>query len=518
MPENNFGFEPMLEIKTDFKPSDNQLNKLAESMAIDLKKIPAGYTYLGQFIDHDMSLDSANRTLPWDPTPRYIFNKRTPFLNLETIYGFECPSNPEEPARADLMKVGSKTLLKLGNTVKGLVNKIFLNKDLPRLPDSPIAHIVDQRNDENLAVAQTQVAFMRFHNVVVKYLTEKFNEDDTVETFEKARKIVIQHYQWIILKDYLPRIIKQSVLNDILASGNQFYFPNPESPFMPSEFSFAAFRAAHSMIRNSYNWNIVFNNDNPAFPASLIELTKFTGRCGLRISEDFPVNKNLPSEWLINWNWFYRTTSENQGQKFNFALEINTKIARQLGFLPAPGAGCNFPEMLIFKRESSLAAFDLYRTRALNLPTGQEVAKTILGAEERILKPEQIANLLPASLKYAFSKETPLWFYLLAEAEVEERGQNLGEVGSRIIAETFVELIKLSEFSILDDFQPIPDFSGDNGEFGMPQMLKFINDNKDEDYDELNPLKDIDLCEEEIKKAIGDFVSNQKIKKGERKI
>jgi hypothetical protein len=312
MSKNNFGYDEMLGIKMPFDQTDANLNKLAEFMAIERKKTPAGYTYLGQFIDHDMSLDSANRVLPWEPMPRYIFNKRTPFLNLETIYGFKCPSNRYEPSRAQLMKEDSKTLLKLGNTAKGLVSKVFLNKDLPRLPKSRIAHIVDSRNDENLAVAQTQVAFMRFHNAVIKYL----NSDDSNKTFKKAHEIVIQHYQWIILKDFLPRIIKESVLNDVLTGGNQFYFPNPKSPFMPSEFSFAAFRAGHSMIRNSYNWNIIFNDDNPAFPARLIELTQLTGRCNL------DGKNNLPSEWLINWNWFYETTSENQGQNFNFAKNL----------------------------------------------------------------------------------------------------------------------------------------------------------------------------------------------------
>jgi len=478
MSENNFGYEKMLEINTAHSPSDNELNQLAKFMTERRERIPAGYTYLGQFIDHDMTLDSAFRTPPWGTIlSSSITNKRTPFLNLETIYGFESPHNCCEPKRELLLAENSKSLLKLGDTVRGdFVHEIFTGKDLPRIPNSPMAFIVDSRNDENLAVAQTQVAFMRFHNAVVEYL----DRGDTTETFGAACKIVIQHYQWIILNDYLPRIIKKSVLNDVLTGGRQFYFPKPETPFIPLEFSVAAFRSGHSMIRNSYNWNRIFNDDQLPLEATLRELTKFTGRGGL------DGKNNLVSDWLINWNWFYETSSKSEGLKFNFALEINTKIARLLGFLPDHTG----KPAKTFDRSTSLPALDLYRTRALGLPSGQMVAKIILGTEERILKPEQIATLLSANLKYVFSKETPLWFYLLAEAEIEEHGQTLGEVGSRIIAETFVELIKLSEPSIFKDgFQPNPDFYLGEKEFGMRQMLRFVAETEsNQSFDQLNPL------------------------------
>ncbi len=490
MSKNNFGYEEMLGINNGHNPSDEELNKLAEFMVVETEKIPAGYTYLGQFIDHDMALDSAtvDEIPPWDLiSSSSISNKRTPFFNLETIYGFESPSNPDEPARAELLKPGSQSLLNLGDTVKDTIQQSFPN-DLPRRSDCPIAVIVDQRNDENLAVAQTQVAFIKFHNAVVEYLKKNHGGGDTPATFETAREIVIRHYQWIIVKDFLPKIIKKSVLNDVLTEGNKFYFPKQNNVFMPLEFSVAAYRVGHSMIRNSYNWNHLFNNDSspdldePSSThidvATLVQLRIFTGEGGMA------GKNNLPSDWLINWNWFYSIDHSIalKKQKFNFASEINTKIAPLLGVLN--------PRVVIFNREFSLPALDLYRTRALGLPSGQAVAKTILGSKERILKPEQLANLLPENLKYKFSKKTPLWFYLLAEAEIEEAGQRLGEVGSRIVAETFVALLKLSRPSILnEDFHPNSDFCGDEGEFGMPEMLKFIRDSN-KDFDELNPIKD----------------------------
>lgn len=506
MSENYFLYETMFGIKTEFNPSDDELNDLAKFMTDQFMGIPAGYTYLGQFIDHDMSLDSASRKLPWEPIPASeVFNQRTPFLNLETIYGFEIPSNKDEPARSKLIEENSKTLLRLGNTVaSGGINKVFRNKDLPRVPGTAKAYIVDSRNDENLVVAQTQVAFMRFHNSVVNYLRER-GADDSVETFERARKIVIQHYQWIILHDYLPKIVRQDILDNVLNEGNQFYFPDAERPFMPLEFSVAAFRAGHSMIRDTYNWNIVFNHDPASSPVSLIDLTALTGRCGLN------KNLNLPSQWVINWHWFFHFPGSPQQLKLNFASPINTKLVPLLSQLPAPGTGCKFSKPgEPFKRENSLAAFDLYRAKAMALPSGQAVAEKIRGTKDNVLKPEQIDNLLPKNLRSGssdFSKETPLWFYLLAEAEIEEHGNCLGEVGSRIIAETLVELIRHSEYSILkEEFQPHPDLSGDAGLFGMPQMLEFTGKYKSEDFDELNPLKELNLCDEQTKAEVENLI------------
>ncbi len=469
---SDFGYEEMLKINRPFNPSDDELNQLAKFMTDEPKRIPAGYTYLGQFIDHDISLDSATvaRIPPWNEiSVANISNKRTPFFNLETLYGLGC-------IKAELLQEKSKSFLRLGETINGdFVEKDFpIPNDLPRMKNSPTAQIVDERNDENLAVAQTQVAFIKFHNAVVNHL----GGEDTTARFEEARKIVTLHYQWIILKDFLPKIIKQSVLNQVLSEGNRFYFPERDSAFMPLEFSVAAYRAGHSLVRNSYNWNRLFNDDPKSLSATIFELSLFTGRGKL------DGKNNLVRDWLVNWNWFYDLSNHNHKQKFNFAPRIDTKIAPLLGFLP--NSNGEFPG--IFGRETSLAAMDLYRARALSLPSGQDVAKIILGTKERILKPEQLANLLPENLKYVFSIETPLWFYLLAEAEIEENGQTLGEVGSRIVAETFVALLRLSKPSILEDeFKPKPEFCGYGGKFGMPELLKFVaKGNKI--FDELNPI------------------------------
>ena len=90
---NSYGYENLFQVKDSYNPLDQQLNDLAESMTAKADPsdcgIPSGYTYLSQFIAHDVSLDSENLTLPWKPIlSSTITNQRSPFFDLETLYGF----------------------------------------------------------------------------------------------------------------------------------------------------------------------------------------------------------------------------------------------------------------------------------------------------------------------------------------------------------------------------------------------------------------------------------------------
>jgi hypothetical protein len=485
------GFGLLFPSKDLYSPKDEHLNELAKFMASPRvfinSGIPSGYTYLSQFITHDISLDSENRVPPWttiDPPT----NVRSPFFDLEPIYG-EIDPKKDEPSRSRLLH--GKARLKLGLTVgegTGSLFKQFPN-DLPREDASAKPIIVDERNDENLAVAQTQVAFMKFHNAIVKKV---LNNVDTEAAFKEARRIAIRHYQWIVLHDFLPRIVEKEVIERVL-KGHTFYFPTRENLDLPVEFSFAALRIGHSMIRSTYQWNRVFNN-RPEHPkATLDQLSKFTFRGG---GLDGP--KNLQSAWLPNWNWFYNIDNSNTQSEFNFAGRIDTHFAESLGkFRGEPGVP--------FERENSLPALDLYRSRALKVPAGQEVARQILeklmaqnspaAMSFNILQPDQIEPLLPENLKGIFSKETPLLFYVLAEAQLKAEDERLkkiqpsgtlGDVGSNIVAETFIAMLKLDPESIVTRGWERDEFLGANGIFGMAEMLKFIA-SANKRFDELNP-------------------------------
>src|SRR5207248_8302819 len=84
--------------------------------------------------------------------------------------------------------------------------------DLPRETEGASvgeAIIPDPRNDENLAVAQTHCAMIRFHNRVVDTLPASV---PTAQRFTAAKKIVTKHYQWMVRTDYLPRICASGIV------------------------------------------------------------------------------------------------------------------------------------------------------------------------------------------------------------------------------------------------------------------------------------------------------------------
>lgn len=484
--------------------------------------IPAGYTYLAQFIGHDISHDEKSdrekiEHRPWNVMEAGLLaelkNFRNPACDLDTIYGYEqsdvsdeFPRPTFEPFRHELMQNHPLPLLKLGATIRH-EGRAF-PCDLPRKDGDVTANIVDPRNDENLLLAQTQVAFIKFHNAMVaklsesaKYRTES-GEYKKKELFDKARKLVIRYYQTIIMTDFLPKIIQESVLQDVKTKAGTdqlFYQPQSNGMFIPLEFTVAAFRFGHSMIRGSYD-----NFNRKQSSALLDNIMTFTGRGKMN---GLP-GKKLPGSWIINWHSFYEI---NNVPPTNMAEPINTALVLALLQLRP-----HFKKDNTDGRTSSMAALDLFRGRRFGLPTGQAVAEKInapildlrnlimgkvidgLGTVE--------ADEIKKELADFFSKETPLWFYILAEAELQRDGK-LGAVGSRIVAETIIQILYYSEYSVLQfptwetqEGEPDDGFLlNTDGTFGMPEMLKFIKQTSEEhfsllypnmtqEFDELNPL------------------------------
>lgn len=410
--------------------------------------IPAGYTYLGQFIDHDITLDRDTKlTEGGEVEPVDINNFCTPSLDLDSLYLGGPENNPK------LYEKDQKTF-KIGKTTKIGDLGVFEN-DLPRqkLP-KPIAIIGDARNDENLAVAQTHLAFLKFHNACAAANPNK--------SFKELRHEVTLHYQAIILTDFLPRILDQEVLKDVLQNGRKFY-TDDKKDCMPIEFSVAAFRL-HSMVRPSYQWNRIHNGEQGI--ATLGQLFEFSGGSGSM--NKFP---HLRSDWIIDWHRFYdfSEVGGKRHEQLNFARKLDSNMAFGLKELPEfQGIG---------KQLQSLATRDLLRGRLVSLPNGQEVAAAI---GETALSPEDIYKDVEACQvkilkEHCFDKATPLWYYILCEAMVEAGGNRFGRVGSRIIAETFVGLIQNSPINV---FSEQPELS-----FSMPKLLKRIPN-------DINPLGD----------------------------
>lgn len=420
--------------------------------------IPAIYTYFGQFIDHDITFELASDSLrqinapdlaplPPDFIREKIMNTRTGTLELDSLYGPLPPITGQlvqPPRDGDLMVLG-----KVSERPPRPEGKDDFN-DLPRearQEDRPkhdrAAIIGDPRNDENLIVGQLHLAFLRAHNAIVM----------RGHDFATARRMLQQHYQWIVIHDFLKRIADPAIVKAVLA-GNKDYNPSPEEFFMPLEYSVAAYRFGHSMVRQEYDHNLNFNaaSGTAATLQQLFMFTAFSGQLA-----DF---ETVPENWIIEWERFI------EGGR-NLARPIDTLLVEPL-FELRNELGLPLGD------EARLAVRNLRRGYLLRIPTGQAVAGklgyTPLTRAQIIAaagNPQQ-AEVLDTSV---LSERTPLWYYILAEA-AHYKQQHLGPVGSHIVAEVLIGLIRRSENSILDEENWKPTLGPVQGQFTLPDLLR----------------------------------------------
>ncbi len=466
--------------------------------------IPAVYTYWGQFIDHDLTAntdrdsDVSNITQPnLKPIPpnqvvEELNNLRQPTLNLDSLYGDGPTFDPSQPTEARGMYNGIK--FRLGQTALNpplpapqtipgapippdrrdttVSPPVFVavdqDRDLPRIgelinagvlketdfPDDlrakanfkQLAFIADARNDENLIVAQLHVAFLRFHNNVVKWVQEQEPSATWSEKqiFTRAQQLTRWHYQWLVVNDYLKTVTLAGIVDKVLLGGAHHYQPQSE-PFMPLEFSVAAFRFGHTMVRANYDYNRNFGRPGNVFPVATFDLLfTFTGSGFLRnpatgeiILRPFLGGSDvLPFNWLIEWDRFL---DKGSAIPDHFARKIDTMLAPPLRDMMNQGNEIShtLPIKQILKR---LARRNLLRAYHLSIPTGQSVAAEmeVPVLSETELKIGNSGPLNQVLEDHNFLKQTPLWYYILKEAEVKANGNSLGELGSRIICETII--------------------------------------------------------------------------------
>jgi hypothetical protein len=445
--------------------------KLAEAMVAGgggVGDVPAGYTYLGQFIDHDLTMDRTEVELGDDVTPAQLVQGRSPRLDLDSLYG----AGPGDPLSAKFYE-DDGVHLKIGATRRVGSDARKQGHDLPRVDGDRTALIPDPRNDENLIVAQTHVAMIRLHNTVADSLPAM----PSVKRFVQARKKVSLHYQWLIRHDYLPRIVEPALVDDVFTNGRKLVEPDAGPtivPTMPIEFSVAAFRLGHSMIRDAYNWNRRF----PGQAGSLDYMFEFSGLGG-------PLGGDviLASNWLADWRRMYDFGAAGHPElvpasNVNMAKRIDTLLTDPLKHLPPSTFGG--PNSMGFNdRRRNLAFRNLTRARMVKLASGQQLAQKLvnLGVAVTPLTKAQIltgsggAELtgFTAAQKDAVAERTPLWFYVLREAELN--GGRLTGVGGRIVAETMHRAMQGSRFSILRSKAFTPDLGDRGTTFEMTDLL-----------------------------------------------
>jgi hypothetical protein len=513
--EQEFGrFGQMFPKLPALEVDDDKLRQLATTMlddntSADNLNLPAGYTYLGQFIDHDITLDTSAIGEALND-PRGLLNFRTPRLDLDSVYGGGPGAMPHLYDRRDGRKLLIGRCGPGGGGDAGV--KAGLPNDLPRTREG-LAVIADPRNDENLLVAQTHLAMMKFHNKVVDLLDAEAKVP-AGQRFDEARRLVRWHYQHIVLFDFLDRLIDMNELQDVLTKGRKFYRFEEQSeyhePYMPVEFSVAAYRLGHSMVREDYSHNRAFNTGPGAGPATFPFLFNFTGKSGgivgdlvpprgdqaaaqalqkalqvpsLQIPNGGPLippifSATLPGDWAIDWHRFYELgepkapPAQAKPAQNNFHLNharlLDPYLVPALHKLPREAQSFD-----------SLPFLNLKRGVKMKLPSGQSVAKAMHIAP---LSASEIEGSGPDGAKAAqlgLHRDTPLWYYILKEAQLKgNQGNRLGPVGSRILAEVFVGFLDgdAESFRRKDPkWKPtLP--AAQAGSFTMPDLLRLVGD------------------------------------------
>jgi Animal haem peroxidase len=346
-------------------------------------RVAAGWPFFGQFVAHDITADRSPLVSTADPAG--VRNYRTPAANLECVYGGGPVGSPYMYDRDD------PALLLAGDHAG----------DVPRNAQG-IAVIGDPRNDVHLFVNQLHVALIHAHNLLVERLREDGERESIV--FDEARRALTWHYQWVLLNDFLPVLIGEELTTRLLDDGPTLYHPG-DAPQIPLEFADAAYRYGHSQIRSRYRIN------------------ESTGP--LPLLPDLIGFEPVPPDHVINWSMQFDVPGEQPAQR---AKRIDGRLPQSLIQLPVAITGSVEEEAF-----HSLAARDLQRGQATGLPSGEAVASG-LGLDP--LAPEQVGLA-----ELGWEAETPLWYYVLREADVQQEGDRLGDVGGRIVGEVLVGII-----------------------------------------------------------------------------
>jgi hypothetical protein len=431
--------------------------------------IPAGFTYLGQFIAHDLTSDAVSNA-EGKNAPENTRNFRTPAFDLDSVYGGGPGVSPF------LYRVSDPTKFCLG----------CAHADLPRTVEGT-AIIGDARNDLNFFTSQLHVAFLNFHNYVASEEVQKKAQG----AFARAQQLVLWHYQWIAWNEYLPKIVDPEIISDVVSNGPRFF----RGGCMPVDFSVAAFRFGHSQTRDQYDigpspdWSSVHLEDlfGPNSFANLrpIDWTLFFPIGGSKCQFSRPIGPTLveplmslpdPARGIPPTS---ASVTHTQAAPVQRNLGINPRWvfhARRGG--PPPFSG----------NTTSLAYLDIRHGESFDLPSGDDVAKQ-MGLKSGILDPRVIwddinktqgviqsssPNKSAAARTIPPDTPVPLWLYILMEARHLREGKRLGPVGGRIVAEVFYGLLKADPGSYFSTAGWKPTLRN-GGQFFMTDLLALAN-------------------------------------------
>ncbi|MEV0799470.1 peroxidase family protein [Kribbella sp. NPDC050281] len=372
----------------------------------------AGWPFFGQLIAHDITADRS--PIAGGVDAEALRNARTPRLNLEIVYS-------DGP-------IGSPYLFDLGDPAKFLLGPD--GGDVPRNHQG-VALIGDPRNDVHLFSLTLHVALLHAHNRIVDKL--RANGVPEADVFGEARTALTWHYQWIVVHDFLPRLVGTALVEQVLAEGGRWFTPEPLQAYIPLEFADAAYRYGHGQIRHTYQ----LVEGGPAVP----------------LFPDLVGFGPPPADRRLDLAQIFDLPGHPPAQR---AKRLDGRLAASLIGLPEQVTGA-----VDTASYRSLAVRDLLRGETTQLPSGEAIAR-LIGAEP----------LTADELQQNWPHGTPLWFYILKESEHRGDGDRLGPVGGQIVAETLIGLLRADPASYLS-LEPTwePSLATAESTFGLADLL-----------------------------------------------
>ena len=386
----------------------------------------AGYTYFGQFIDHDLTEMAPLRPPIVNNVDEVLENRQSPRLDLSHLYG----GGPSDQKSRELYETDGVRLKVGPQGESGRSFDVYVDRKQEKLV------LADGRSSENLMIRQMVAVFARLHNAAVEQWRSTIS--DPAELFEQARMQTVWQFQYLVVEDYLKRMLDRRVFEKIFVEGKPSF--NWKTTFsIPVEFAVAGFRFGHSMVRLSY----VFSIETDVLDFELHEILERAAR---------RKQTQLEDKWEIRWGCFFQGAGHvnSAGRPDSTLLAsrpIDTLIAEPLHNLPdeviklftvaqAP--------LALNGNKFRLPIRTLLRGESMRLASGKTVADTF-GVPR--LKTEQLVRerggpMAPHKPHKPILEtgnllhETPLWYYVLKESEVAYNGSRLGPVGSHIVAET----------------------------------------------------------------------------------
>lgn len=454
-----------------FTTETNHLESITPGVASqDESDIDAGYTYVGQFIDHDITLDERPDDLSGDIDPWSLVNLRTPQLDLDSVYG-KGPAGSPELYEAD------GVLLKLGARQTGSQSDPEA-RDVYRGANGQ-AILGDARNDENRIVGSLHSIVTRFHNKIVRDVRAAYPQWSNSRVFTEASQQVRWYYQWAVLTDFLPQMSSQSAVDSVAKyngtnwTTNLSYYDSCRGS-IPTEFAVASYRW-HTMVRDDYvvNDNI---KDLPIFDGTFNPRNNLAGF------------QPAPSDFGFDWDYFFSGGDEST-QK---AYKLDNSLVPSLGKLPGGAAGAG---------PVNLSVRNLLRGNQLRLPSGQDMARAFGVTplrDDQILVGPALAPGAPTKAITEFSPtfagKAPLWSYLFAESVNQtytvkngkitsgtSKSIRLGPVGAKIVNETLVGLLANDPTSVINhpEFKPDAKYLTSSGKFQFKDLIRIATTRTD---------------------------------------